>query len=99
MNIIETVKARILSYYSECKTPCKLYATQAAAEKAVSKVAMDFAKHLGTDVSANYIVFFIEEIGKSGKWVGAVDGSELISRPTTHGGFIGFAASSGFYSY
>ena len=39
MNIIQSVTSRIESYRKENKNPCKNYATEAAAEKAVAKIA------------------------------------------------------------
>lgn len=78
--------------------PCKSYATEAAAERATKKVALACAKHIHCDEnarSARYVVFFNEAWGR---WVGAIDISEVLSRQNT-GGYVGVASSHGFYSY
>jgi len=95
MNIIETVTARIEEYRATNKNPCKNYATKEAAEKALiaasTKAGAYFDKN-GTP--ARHVVFFIEAWGR---WVGAMDYSELLSRKTARGGYIG--AVPGFYTY
>lgn len=100
-NIIATVTARIEDYRKENKVPCKNYATEAAADKAVAKMAKIAAVHFhkANDpeaVTANYVVFYIEAWGR---WVGAVDMSGLMNRPTSTGGYMGLCAEKGFYTY
>ena len=95
MNIIETVTARIEEYRLTNKQPCKNYATQQAAEKATAKAADAAGKYFDRDGKApRYVVFFIPAWGR---WVGALDYSEMFSRSTANGGYIG--AITGFYTY
>jgi hypothetical protein len=99
MNIIATLTARIEDYRKTNKNPCKSYATQAAAEKATAKMAQDAAIYFDsahrTDArSAHYVVFYNEAWGR---WVGAIDLSELLQRKTSTGGYLGFC--TGFYTF
>jgi len=99
MNIIDSLIARIEDYRTTNKNPCKNYATREAAEKAVSKIAQVAADHFAIDYrkgqhSARYVVFYNEAWGR---WVGAVDLSELVSRQTSTGGHLGVC--KGFYTY
>ena len=96
MNIIESVTSRIESYRKENKNPCKSYATKAAAEKAAAKVAKMVGDHHMIDQSANYIVFFNEAWGR---WNAAIDVTGVINHHKAAGGYIGLAASMGFYTY
>lgn len=99
MNIVDTLIARIEDYRKTNKNPCKSYATQAAAEKATAKMAQDAANYFDaarrTDApSARYVVFYHEAWGR---WVGAIDLTELLQRKTSTGGYLGFC--TGFYTY
>lgn len=98
MNIVKSLIARIEDTRLENKNPCKNYATEAAAEKATAKMAMDAATYFtkpGVEVrSARYVVVFDEAWGR---WVGGIDLSELLARPTSTGGYLGFTV--GFYAY
>lgn len=98
MNLITDLTARIEERRTETKEPCKNYATQAAAEKATSKMAMDAAEYFhgaaGEAASARYVVFFNEAWGR---WVGAIDLTELLNRKSSTGGYLGFC--TGFYTY
>ena len=96
MNTIKNIEARIEKYRIDNKNPCKNYATEVAAEKAVSKMARLVADHHECKNSAEYVVFFIEAWGR---WVGAINLNELIRRDEAKGGYLGFAASKGFYTY
>ena len=96
MNIIESVTGRIESYRKENKSPCKSYATQAAAEKAVAKVAQAVGDHHNIGQSANYVVFFNEAWGR---WNAAIDLSGVVNHHKAAGGYIGLAADMGFYTY
>jgi hypothetical protein len=98
-NIIDTLTASIEDYRATNKQPCKNYATKAAAEKATANMAQIAANHFdraGRDnaPSANYIVFFNEAWGR---WVGAIDLTELLRRPTCTGGYLGVC--TGFFTY
>ena len=99
MNIIHNLIARIEGYRADNKNPCKNYATEAAAEKAVQQVAQDVANHFaisGEQPSARYVVFFNEAWGR---WCAAVDMTELVQRKTSTGGYLGFCEQRGFYSF
>lgn len=100
-NVIAEVTARIEEYRTTNKKPCKSYATEAAAEKAVSQVAQMAADHFAKDRSqparsARYVVFYIQAWGR---WVGAVDMSELIARSSSTGGYLGIVGREGFFTY
>jgi hypothetical protein len=95
MNIINTLTARIEEYRLTNKQPCKNYATQQAAEKATAKAATEAGKYFDRDGKApRYVVFFIPAWNR---WVGALDYSEMFSRSTANGGYIG--AITGFFTY
>ena len=95
MNIIESLTARIEEYRSTNKQPCKNYATQEAAEKATAKAAEAAGKYFDREGRApRYVVFFIPAWGR---WVGAMDYTELFGRSTANGGYIG--AITGFFTY
>lgn len=95
MNTIDTLIARIEDYRKTNKQPCKNYATKAAAEKATADAATRAGTYFDcSGVQARYVVFFNEAWGR---WVGALDYSELLARKTAQGGYIG--AISGFYTY
>jgi len=95
MNIIENLIERIEEYRATNKQPCKNYATEAAAEKATKAAAAAAGKCFDRNAQpARYVVFFNPAWGR---WVGAMDYSELFRRPTSVGGYVG--AISGFYTY
>lgn len=85
----------IESYRKENKNPCKNYATEQAAEKAVSRMADIVGKYHGTH-QAEYLVFYIEPWGR---WVGAINLSEVMKRHDYCGGYVGLAASKGFCTF
>jgi hypothetical protein len=95
MNITETLIARIEDYRKTNKNPCKNYASYEAAEKAVKKASEKAGKYFDkNETPARYIVLFVPAWGR---WVGAMDYTELLNRKTAQGGYIG--AISGFYTY
>ena len=99
MNVIKFLTARIEEYRATNKNPCKNYATEAAAEKATAKMAQDaanyFNKQQGVEARpARYVVFYVEAWGR---WVGAIDLTELQYRKNSTGGYLGFC--TGFYVY
>ncbi len=95
MNVIATLTARIEEYRATNKNPCKNYATREAAEKATAAAAEKAGKYFDTNgMPARYVVFFNEAWGR---WVGAMDYSEMFARKTCAGGYVG--AISGFYTY
>jgi len=95
MNMITLLTNRIEEYRQENKNPCKNYATEQAAEKAVSKIADLVGKYHGTH-QAQYLVFYNEAWGR---WVGAVNLSEVMRRHDYCGGYVGLAGSKGFYTF
>ena len=95
MNIIETVTARIEEYRASNKNPCKNYATKEAAEKALIAASAKAGAYFDQNgTPARHVVFFIEAWGR---WVGAMDYSEMFKRSTANGGYIG--AITGFFTY
>ena len=92
MNITKTLITRIEEYRATNKNPCKNYATEAAAEKATAQMAQDvanyFHKERGVEARpAQYVVIYNEAWGR---WVGAINMSELIQRSSSTGGYIGY---------
>lgn len=95
MNIIDTLTARIEKYRATNKQPCKNYATEEAAEKALKDAATRAGTYFDREAHpARYVVFYNKAWGR---WVGAMDYTELFSRKTFTGGYIG--AVKGFYTY
>jgi hypothetical protein len=97
MNTIDTLIARVEEYRATNANPCKNYKTQAAAEKAtasISKLAGAYFDIAGNE--AEYIVVFNAAWGR---WIGAVNLNELISRKTARGGYLGIVSNAGFFSY
>lgn len=97
MNIIESLVKRIESRLLETKNACKTYATE---DKAV-KVADEFSKKLGsyfdsTGRASRYVIVFIPSLNR---YTPAFDYSELFSRNTSKGGYVGVASDAGFYSF
>ena len=95
MNIIESLTARIEEYRATNQQPCKNYATQQAAEKATAKAAEAAGKYFDSEGRApRYVVFLVPAWGR---WVGAMDYTEMFRRSTANGGYIG--AIQGFFTY
>lgn len=95
MNVIKTLQLRIAARLLETKNPCKSYATEEAADAAMHKKAALAAKLLAeSDMPARYVVFYVEAMGR---WVGAVDFTELLARKTAVGGYLGILP--GVYTY
>jgi hypothetical protein len=95
MNIIESLTARIEEYRATNKQPCKNYATQEAAEKATANAAKASGLYFDLDGKPpRYVVFFVPAWGR---WVGAMDYTEMFSRSTNKGGYVGVIA--GFFTY
>jgi hypothetical protein len=93
MNIIQDLLKRVEAYRETNQNPCKNYATEASAEKATKKMAETMGIRFGSRVSARYIVFYNDAWGR---WIGAIDMSELLSRDDIHGGY---GICQNFYSY
>ena len=87
MNIIDSLTRRIDEALVDTKTPCKSYKTEDAANKALAGYAATAGKYFDhTGRSARYVVFFHPSLNR---WVGALDYSELLSRSTAVGGYLG----------
>lgn len=98
MNIIKDLTARIEDFRATNKQPCKNYATEAAAEKVTAAMAQAAATYFTagskTARPARYVVFYVEAWGR---WVGCIDMTELLARPTSTGGYLGFC--KGFFAF
>ena len=95
MNIINELTARIEEYRLTNKQPCKNYATKEAAEKALIAASKRAGVYFDSEAQpARFVVFYNEAWGR---WVGAMDYTELFRRKTCLGGYVG--AISGFYTY
>jgi len=102
MNITSKLLQRINDRLTETKTPCKLYKSYENADKAGKKVAARSALHFtpcSAEVVANveathYLVVFIPSIRK---YTVCFDLTELVSRRTTSGGYLGICGD--FYTY
>ena len=95
MNLVTSLIARIEEYRKTNAVPCKNYATEQAAEKATASAAYQAAQYLvGKDADpARYLVIYNPAWGR---WVGALDFTELLSRPGA-GGYVGCAR--GFFTF
>jgi len=93
MHITETLTARIHNRMTETKNPCKHYKTDDGAVKATRKMAEIAGEHFDSNRPARFLTFKVDGLG----WVGAIDLTELISRPETIGGYLGIC--TGFYTY
>lgn len=99
MNLIKDLTARIEDYRKTNKVPCKNFKTERAAEKATADMARIVGRHFDKFNSvdakpAQYVVFYIEAWGR---WVGCINLTEVMRRPTSSGGYIGIA--KGFYCF
>ena len=95
-NVITTLIARIEEYRATNKQPCKNYATEAAAEKATKAEAERALALLGARNDARPVRYVVFYNAAWGRWVGALDLSELLSRQGA-GGAVGLF--TGFFSY
>tara|TARA_R110002020_G_scaffold436095_1_gene646288 strand:- start:18 stop:347 length:330 start_codon:yes stop_codon:yes gene_type:complete len=96
MNTIEYLIKKIEAYRKTNKQPCKNYATKERAEKATKKVAELCRQHLDLEQPIEYVVFYNEAWGR---WVGAINLSEVHSRSDFRGGYLGIASYYNFYSF
>ena len=98
-NLITTLTNRIEAYRKDTKNPCKNYGTQAAAERATSKMAKQAAVYFNMNgdenaESAEYVVFYVEDWKR---WVGCINLTEVVNRKTSTGGYLGVC--TGFFTY
>lgn len=100
MNIVKDLVARIEKRLTETKNPCKLYATEAAAEKVAEKQALTFGQYFARDVEkarpARYVVVHIPS---ANKWAIGFDQTEIMGRRDFAGGYAGIISTAGFYSF
>ena len=100
MNLVKDLVARIENRLTETKKPCKLYATEAAAEKVAEEKATAFADYFSRNKQtirpARYIVVYIPSINK---WAIGFDLTELINRHDHAGGYVGIIADDGHYTF
>jgi hypothetical protein len=97
MNTIDTLISRVEEYRTTNKTPCKNYKTKEAAEKATASIARMAGVYFDTKGNeAEYIVVFNAAWGR---WIGAVNLNELISRQSARGGYVGIVSGAGFFTY
>lgn len=95
MNVIQNLTDRINDALAETKSPCKSYKTEESANKAIAGYAETAGKYFDrTGRSARYVVFFH---GGLNRWVGALDYTELFSRSTSVGGYVGII--KGVFAY
>lgn len=102
-NLNQDLINRVTESYRTNKRPCKMYATQAAAEKATAIAAQNVANHFygarhsnpGVNARpANWIVVFVPA---AQKWVGGIQLSEVLYRSDSTGGYLG--VEMGFYKF
>jgi len=97
MNTIDTLIARVEASRATNSIPCKNYKTQAAAEKATASIAKMAGVYFDTKGNeAEYIVVFDAAWGR---WIGAVNLSELFNRKSYRGGHLGVVSQAGFFTY
>ena len=97
MNIIKTLITRLVTNRGTNKTfGTKTYSTEAAAEKAAEQLSKEAADFWGLEQNINYLVFFVPQFDR---WVVAFNGTEAMQRKDFRGGYIGFLASKGFYTF
>lgn len=99
MNITKEMTKRVIEARGNNKVfPCKVYGTEANAEKATAAAALNVARTFvpaGEEtLSAQYIVAYVQEWGK---WVGFICMSEVINRKNFTGGYLG--CEMGFFKW
>jgi hypothetical protein len=101
MNVVKNLIALIEARREETKTPCKSYATEAKAEAVAEELAAKFANYFAASGAPDirpcfYIVAYNEAWGR---WIVGFNFTELFSRKSFAGGYIGVASDKGFYTY
>lgn len=101
MNVAAQLIARIEARRAETKNPCKSYASEAKAEAVAEELALQFANYFAafntTDIRpCRYIVVYNKAWGR---WVVGFDFTELLSRKSSTGGYLGVASDKGFFTY
>lgn len=96
MNVIKNLQDRITKRLLETSNPCKIYKTEAMAEKKAEAMAQKAAEHFDTRLPANYVIVYIERFDS---YTPAFDINELCGRPDAKGGYVGIFGAAGYYSY
>lgn len=94
MNVIKSLVARIEERLTETKTPCKLYATEASAEKAAEQWVAKGAEYFG--VSERDVRYVIVKVPSVDKYTVCFDTAYLFGAKRV-GGYVGFFEN--FYCY
>ena len=81
-----TVLERITARLEETATPCKLYKSEATAERVGEKVALMAANHFQSNHPMNFVVVHVPSIDK---YAVAFDMNELLNRSDAGGGYLG----------
>jgi hypothetical protein len=100
-NIVKELVARIEERAKQTKSPpCKLYRSEAAAEAVAEEIAIQLAQHFSRDPAkahpARYVVVYIPS---RDRWAAGFDLTEVMGRRDNCGGYLGFAADKGFYTF
>lgn len=87
-NIIKQLKNRMIESRGIASLyPCKVYKTEANAEKAAEEQAQMMGIRLDREGKpADYLVIYMEDWGV---WTAAINMTELMRRPTCCGGYVG----------
>lgn len=96
MNIIKFLTAKIIERAEETKTPCKLYATEEAAEKAILKVLNDAKEFYSLSRDIDYLIIFIPALNK---WTAVANMSKVFLSSDFKGGYLGFVTDKNFYTF
>lgn len=106
MNLVKDLIARIEKRLTETKSPCKLYKTEAAAEKVAEEEARVLAVYFSPYMQdseeakkvqpARYIIVHIPSVDK---YAIGFDQTEVMRRERCSGGYVGIMADRGFYTF
>lgn len=106
MNIVKDLVARIEKRLTETKKPCKLYATEAAAEKVAANeaefLAVYFSKYTFSQAEARHVRparYVVVHIPSVNKWAIGLDQTEVMARHDSSGGYAMIMADRGFYTF
>jgi hypothetical protein len=91
MNITANLIARIEDRYTETKTPCKSYKTEASAIKVAEKIAQEVANYFQADRSntARPMRYVVVMVPAMNRYCIGFDMTELINRSSSTGGYLG----------
>ena len=96
MNSIKSIQNRIENRLLETKKPCKLYKSEAQAEKVAEKLSREVADYFGTDWPVRYVIVFIES---QNKYAAVFDVAELMSRRPLNSGSVMVIPEMGHYTF